>query len=165
MPSGSLLVGTFESGLYLLGAGGAVMHFTRADGMSSDQVGSLREDREGNIWIGTGNGLDALRLRKVEMLNPPDQWGGHNVLSFWVRPDGSAWIGTKGAGLYHYERSESNAQWSCFNQSNNFPAPNVWSVLETKGGELLIGTWGAGLLVHRRVAKVCEWQIDFGSRQ
>jgi ligand-binding sensor domain-containing protein/signal transduction histidine kinase len=148
MPSGSLLIGTFENGLYLLDAGGATMHFTRADGMSSDQVGSLCEDREGNIWIGTGNGLDALRGRKVEMLNPPDQWDGHNVLSFWVRPDGSAWIGTKGAGLYHYEESGSNVQWSHFDQSNNLAAPNVWSVLETTRGELLIGTWGAGLLVE-----------------
>jgi len=150
LPSGSLLVGTFKSGLYLLGPGGAITHFTRADGMSSDQVGSLCEDREGNIWIGTGNGLDALRVRKVQMLNPPDEWGGYNVLSFWVRPDGSAWIGTKGAGLYHYERSGSNAHWSCFNQSHNLASPYVWSVLETTGGELLIGTWGGGLLVEKQ---------------
>jgi ligand-binding sensor domain-containing protein/signal transduction histidine kinase len=150
LPSGSLLVGTFKSGLYILGADGAITHFTRADGMSSDQVGSLCEDREGNIWIGTGNGLDALRVRKVEMLNPPDEWGGYNVLSFWVQPDGSAWIGTKGAGLYHYERSGSNAQWTCFNQTNNLPAPYVWSVLETTSGQLLIGTWGQGLLVEKQ---------------
>jgi ligand-binding sensor domain-containing protein/signal transduction histidine kinase len=150
MPSGSLLIGTFKSGLYLLGAGGAITHFTRADGMSSDQVGSLYEDREGNIWIGTGNGLDALRVRKVEMLNPPDQWGGHSVMSFWVRSDGSAWIGTKGAGLYHYEPSGSDALWSCFNQSNNLAAPWVWSVLETTKGQLLIGTWGGGLLVEKQ---------------
>ena len=150
MPSGSLLVGTFKSGLYLLGPGGAITHFTRADGMSSDQVGSLCEDREGNIWIGTGNGLDALRVRKVQMLNPPDEWGGYNVLSFWVRPDGSAWIGTKGAGLYHYERSGSNSQWSCFNQSHNLASPYVWSVLETTSGELLIGTWGGRLLVEKQ---------------
>ncbi len=150
MPSGSLLVGTYENGLYLLGEGGAITHFTRADGMSSDQVGSLCEDREGNIWIGTGNGLDALRVRKVEMLNPPDQWGGHGVLGFWVRRDGSAWIGTKGSGLYHYEPSGSNAQWTCFDQHNNLTAPNVWSVLETTHGDLMVGTWGGGLLVEKR---------------
>jgi ligand-binding sensor domain-containing protein/signal transduction histidine kinase len=149
MPSGSLLIGTFRNGLYLFGPGSATMHFTRADGMSSDQVASLLEDREGNIWIGTGNGLDALRVRKVEMLNPPDQWGGHNVLSFWVQPDGSAWIGTKGAGLYHYEPSGSNAQWSCFNQTNHLAALYVWSVLQSRSGELFIGTWGGGLLVEK----------------
>jgi ligand-binding sensor domain-containing protein/signal transduction histidine kinase len=146
--SGDLLVGTFRSGLYLLGAGGATTHLTRASGISSEQVGSLCEDREGNIWVGTGTGLNALRVRKVEMLNPPDEWGGHNVLSFWVRPDGSAWIGTKGAGLYHYERSGAMDHWSNFNQTNGLDSSYVWSVLETRSGELLIGTWGGGLKVE-----------------
>ena len=72
-------------------------------GLSHDWVRALCEDREGNIWVGTGAGLDTLRPRKVQMLNAPDDWDGCAVLSFALRPDGSAWVGTEGAGLYRYD--------------------------------------------------------------
>lgn len=32
--------------------------FTHADGLSSDRTQAMLEDREGNLWIGTSNGLD-----------------------------------------------------------------------------------------------------------
>jgi len=147
MPTGSLLAGTYRNGLFLLSPGGASQRFRRADGLASDTVTALREDREGNVWVGTGNGLNAMRVRKVEMLNPPDEWDGHNVLSFWIQPDGLAWIGTLGAGLYRYEPSVSKTGWTCVHPSN---ASFVWSVLENRRGDLMIGTWGSGLLVAKQ---------------
>jgi len=121
--TGSLIVGTSRNGLYLFNPGEAPLHFTRAEGLPSDQVRCLAQDHEGNIWIGTGDGLCALRTRKVEMLNAPDGWGGHKILSFITRPDGSAWIGTQGRGLYRYR--------PILGTSNN---PTV-SPLSAPGGE------------------------------
>jgi ligand-binding sensor domain-containing protein/signal transduction histidine kinase len=143
-PSGSLLVGTMKSGLYLFGASGESRHFSRADGLSSDQVNRLYQDREGNIWIGTGDGLNAMRVRKVRMLAPPDDWKGCKVLSFVTQPDGSAWIGTQGAGLYHFEAG----RWSCLSESNGLPNSFIWSVLNYREHRLLLGTWGGGLLAQ-----------------
>src|ERR1035441_750652 len=100
--SGTLLAGTLRDGLYLLAPGAEPLHFARTNGLSHDWVRSLCEDREGNLWVGTGGGLDVLRQPKVEMLNPPDDWQGRAFLSFIVRPQGDSWIGTEGAGLYHY---------------------------------------------------------------
>src|ERR1035437_7966024 len=68
--SGMLLAGTVKDGLYLL-TGPEPVHFSRNNGLAHDWVRSLCEDYEGNIWIGTGGGLDVLRPRKVKMLNPP----------------------------------------------------------------------------------------------
>src|SRR5208283_3843643 len=70
--SGMLLAGTVRDGLYLLTPGAEAVHFTRNNGLSHDWVRSLCEDLEGNIWVGTGGGLDVLRPRKVKMLSPPD---------------------------------------------------------------------------------------------
>jgi signal transduction histidine kinase/ligand-binding sensor domain-containing protein len=39
----------------------AVEHFTSKDGLSSDTATAIFEDREGNIWIGTADGLDQFR--------------------------------------------------------------------------------------------------------
>ena len=103
--SGMLLAGTVRDGLYLLmpEPGAEPVHFTRNNGLSHDWVRCLCEDREGSVWIGTGGGLDVLQPRKVKMLNPPDGWQGRAVLSFVVRPEGDAWVGTEGAGLYHLQ--------------------------------------------------------------
>jgi PAS domain S-box-containing protein len=43
----------------------AVESFTAKDGLSYDFVRTILQDREGNIWIGTNNGLD--RFRKTNM--------------------------------------------------------------------------------------------------
>jgi signal transduction histidine kinase/ligand-binding sensor domain-containing protein len=143
--SGTLLAGTLRDGLYLLAPGAEPLHFARTNGLSHDWVRSLCEDQEGNLWVGTGGGLDVLRRRKVEMLNPPDDWQGCAVLSFIVRPQGDAWIGTEGAGLYHYRAG----QWTSFTENSGLANLFVWSVLATRHGQLFVGTWGGGLMVEQ----------------
>ncbi|HVV74039.1 MAG TPA: two-component regulator propeller domain-containing protein, partial [Verrucomicrobiae bacterium] len=141
---GSLLVGTLRDGLFLLRPSSAPVHFSRADGLSHDWVRALCEDHEGNIWIGTSAGFDSLRRRKVQMLNPPDQWQGCGVLSLALQPDGSAWVGTEGAGLYRFD----GQHWTVFGETNGVSNPYVWSLLKTREGRLYAGTYGGGLLVQ-----------------
>jgi PAS domain S-box-containing protein len=43
-----------------------VESFTARDGLSDDIVSSILQDREGNIWVGTNNGLD--RFRKANLV-------------------------------------------------------------------------------------------------
>ncbi len=145
LQNGTLLVGTSREGLVVLCPGSPIRRFTRAQGLSHDWVRTLFEDHEGNVWIGTGSGLNGLRNRRVRMLSPPDEWQGCSLLSFAVRRDGSIWIGTEGAGLYRYE----NEQWSRSAMTEGLPNDYVWSVLETTTGEMLIGTWGAGVVTAR----------------
>ena len=45
----------------------AVESFTARDGLSDDVVRTILQDREGNIWIGTSNGLD--RFRKTNLVH------------------------------------------------------------------------------------------------
>jgi len=135
--TGTLLIGTLNEGLFVIPPGMQPLHFSRTNGLSHDWVRALREDQEGTVWIGTGAGLDTLRVRKVKMLNPPDSWQGRAVLSFAARADGSAWIGTEGAGLYQY----ADGRWTAYNESNGLANLFVWSVLATQRGDLLVGTW------------------------
>jgi signal transduction histidine kinase/ligand-binding sensor domain-containing protein len=141
--SGRLLVGTVRDGLFLLAPDTGTLHFTRTNGLSHDWVRTLCEDREGNVWIGTGSGLNTLRPRKVQMLSPPDDWQGRAALSFVVGPAGETWAGSEGAGLYYFEGNH----WTCFTETNGLANLFVWSVLRTRRGELFAGTWGGGLMV------------------
>ena len=143
--SGELLVGTMRNGLFVVSPGGEVKHFTRSEGLSSDQIRSLVQDREGNVWIGTGDGLNTMRRRKVQMLIAPDRWKGYKVLGFAPDRDGSVWVGTQGAGLYHCQGPD----WTTYDSANGLASMFVWSLLERKSGELLVGSWNNGIVSRR----------------
>ena len=140
--SGDVFVGTQQHGLFLLHQDSTPDHFSHTNGLSKDWVRALHEDREGNIWVGTGGGLDVLRHRKIIVLNPADQWAGCSVLSLAFDKEGAAWIGTEGAGLYRY----AGGQWQTFGLEQGVSNMFVWSVCETRDSRLLVGTWGGGLL-------------------
>jgi hypothetical protein len=54
---GGLWIGTRYDGLYHI-ANGSADHFGVADGLSDDNVSDVFEDREGNTWVVTPNGVD-----------------------------------------------------------------------------------------------------------
>jgi len=141
--NGGVLAGTLREGLFLLRPEANPLPFTRTDGLSHHWVRALCQDHEGNIWIGTGSGFDSLCRRRVQMLSPPDDWQGCAVRSVALDDDGSTWIGTEGAGLYHLQHE----RWTSFTESSGLSNPYVWSVLRTKSGELFVGTFGGGLFV------------------
>ena len=143
--SKQLVVGTLDDGFYLIpdGGEGEPLHFSHTNGLSHDWVRCFWEDHEGNLWFGTGGGLDSLRARKASMLNCPGDWQGRAVLSFVTETNGGAWIGTEGAGLYHVETNK----WTRYDESSGLINLFIWSVLKRRNGDLLVGSWGGGLMV------------------
>ena len=141
----ALVVGTLQSGLYVIKPDGAVTHLDRSDGLSHDWVHDLAEDREGNLWVGTsGGGLCVLRTARVNMFNPPDQWHFRAVLSVTKGKHDDIWAGTEGGGLYHF----ANGKWEHFTDESGLANRFIWSVLEDRTGKLWVGTWGDGLFVR-----------------
>jgi signal transduction histidine kinase/streptogramin lyase len=139
-------VGTLNDGLFVLAPDGAYRQFNRRNGLSHDWVRCLCEDHEGNIWVGTGEGgLDALRVRKVEMVKTPADWQGCAVLSVAPDANGGLWVGTEGAGLYR----DYDEQAEPFVKTNGLANEFLWSVLEDRQRKLWVGTWGNGLFVRQ----------------
>lgn len=98
---GNLWIGTHYRGVQLLatpaatlenGDGEASASFTRHDGLSSNVINQLLEDREGNIWVATERGLD--KLRPATLVEEPDLQSpavfGDKLLA---ASDGSVYIG------------------------------------------------------------------------
>jgi signal transduction histidine kinase/ligand-binding sensor domain-containing protein len=144
--SGALAAGS--SGLWLFFPGQTnvpAQHFTHTNGLPADWVTSLCEDREKNVWCGTGAGLMVIRPNNVETVSPPDKWKNCPVLSVLPTPDGVLWIGTEGAGLYRLQ----NGGWTNFDSAQGLHNPYVWSLAADGAGKIWAGTWGGGLFVQK----------------
>ena len=74
----------------------ALERFTAAQGLSTDSTFCVLEDREGNIWVGTGAGLDF--FRETALVSAPLPPGTHAIR---IVPDVSAglWVGSQNRPL------------------------------------------------------------------
>jgi ligand-binding sensor domain-containing protein len=91
-----LWVATQKSGIYHF-HGASVDHFGQAQGLSSDSVDSFYEDREGNIWVATPQGIDRFRDIRVTTLSKPQGLSGDHVASIVASRSGVVWMGNGGA--------------------------------------------------------------------
>ena len=99
---------TFPSGINYYdktnSAFSSYINFTDArEGRDADQVWSILEDRQGNLWLGTnGGGLVYFDRTKQAFTtytyNPddPSSLSSNAVLDLFEDDDGSIWIGTWG---------------------------------------------------------------------
>ncbi len=70
----------------------AVDHFRQQDGLASDNVRAMLEDREGNVWVASALGLDQFRAASVVVepaLTKTPRWGD----SLLGASDGTVYIG------------------------------------------------------------------------
>jgi len=121
------------------------LHFDHANGLPSDWVISTWEDREKNLWCGTGSGLVVIRPANLQTVSPPDKWKSRAVLSVLPMPDGALWVGTEGAGLYRLQ----NDTWTNFDADQGIRNPYVWSLAADRAGKIWAGTWGGGLFAQK----------------
>jgi signal transduction histidine kinase/ligand-binding sensor domain-containing protein len=146
--AGVLTGGTSSDGLWLFFANQAntpPLHLDHMNRLPSDWVISLWEDREKNLWCGTGAGLVVIRPNNLETISPPDKWKNRPVLSVLPAPDGALWVGTEGAGLYRLRKGD----WTNFNSAQGIRNSYIWSLAVDGGGKIWAGTWGGGLFTQK----------------
>jgi len=81
--------------------------FTQHDGLTSDYVECVLDDREGNIWFGTNGGLDEFRQAPVVSQSVPGP-----VRAIVPGAAGSLWIATIAPNsVTRYQDSEANFSW------------------------------------------------------
>ena len=139
---GTFALGTIYSGLYFVFKDGRPpVHFDQTNGLPQNWVRFLYEDREGNLWIGSGSaGLAAIHKSPFSVLNSPDQWQGRTVLSVAPGRNNALWIGTEGSGIYHF----ANETWTHYGEAEGLENQYVWAVNENPEGQVWAGYywWG-----------------------
>ena len=114
---GGLWIGTSDRGLLHVHQGRTDV-FAQPDGLSSDDVLTIFEDREGNIWVATLNGLDHFRELAMPTISVKQGLSNANPWSVMAAEDGSVWLGTRD-GLNKWD----NGQVTVYRrQGNHSPA-------------------------------------------
>lgn len=141
--AGDVWVSTYTKGLYVATRDGKRHEVSMESGLAHNTVSCLLEDREHNIWVGTGGGgLNQLRRKRVRMVNPPDNWQHHPVLCVTTNLTGGLWVGTEGAGVYANDRGE----WRNYDDRHGIVRRDAWSVHVDKSGGVWVGSAWNGVL-------------------
>ena len=127
------------SGLFCYGPGGAVLHLTTKDGLPSDFVRCVTEDREGNMWVGMeSGGLCRMRPATFQSLGVRQGLSSNQVTSVCESTNASFWIAMDGDGLDHLS---SNGKVEHYGSSQGLMNGHVWAVFQDRQGIVWAGTW------------------------
>jgi signal transduction histidine kinase/ligand-binding sensor domain-containing protein len=128
----TLWIGTDSQGIYRL-RDGKLEHFRGADGLSGDTVTGFFEDREGNLWVATSEGLDCFRNARVISFSTREGLKRNTVTSILAARDGTVWIGNNSLEALQGDTL------SALPASSLLPGKHVTSLLEDHAGRLWLG--------------------------
>ena len=124
-------------------------HITEEDGLSSNQVRAIMQDRMGFIWMGTYQGLDRYDGRTFQNIPLSEETKGSSVYSL-CEDDDVIWLGTdKGLSSYSYATGEI----SYFDVSTDDGmriSEQISSIAKDMDGNLWVSTFGQGVFRYNR---------------
>jgi signal transduction histidine kinase/ligand-binding sensor domain-containing protein len=133
---GSLWIGTSGQGLLHVHQGRADLS-TQSDGLSGDVIENLFEDREGNIWVATLDGLDRFRDFAIPTISAKQGLSIAAIGSVLAARDGGVWLGTRdGLNLWN------NGQTTIYRKRNGLPDDVVESLYQDARGRIWVSTNG-----------------------
>jgi signal transduction histidine kinase/ligand-binding sensor domain-containing protein len=130
---GAVWIGTANDGIYHM-HGDRSDHYDSGDGLSGNAIGKFFEDREGNVWATTPQGLDRFRDLEVSTYSAREGLATDWFSSVVAAKDGGVWLATWG-GLYRIR----NGDISVIDQKSGLPGKLVTALLEDAQGTLWLG--------------------------
>ncbi len=128
----SLWIGTISQGIFRIHEG-VVDHFGTADGLSSDFIQRLYEDREGDLWVATSRGVDCFRDLRVTSYGRREGLPSEEVDSVLTSRDGTIWAGGPGGLSAIRGRDVTTVK------PRHAAGSLITSVLEDHAGRLWVG--------------------------
>lgn len=148
---GNLWFGSYGKGLYKYN-GKLFIHFGMEQGLNSDIIYSILQDKTGNIWVGTNKGLNRFDGNKFNSI--PIVLSNHSssylsnsnnnttpsenaVWSMLQDKNGTIWIGTDD-GVYCYNAKEFTRflDKKTVTNKDSLKLKGIFSILEAKNGNI-----------------------------
>lgn len=121
--------------------------------LSNNIVRCIYEDKAGNIWLGTGNGLNLLNSKEKTAKSPkfkvfkniPDNTkslSNNYILNITQSSSGAIWIGTFGGGLnrVYYDSKTNDYTFKRYTEEDGLSNNVIKAILEDNQGNLWLST-------------------------
>ncbi len=131
--------GTYHGGLYqyIKEENTLKIYDDKRDGIASNWITSLNEDRKGNIWMGTwGGGVSEINKKNILTINTNNGLADNNIRCIINDREGNVLIGTKENGLLLYKGNHFVA----YQKSNGLISEQVAAILTDKDNQNWFGT-------------------------
>ena len=117
------------------------------DGLPSNRINALAEDRQGYLWIATRDGLARYDGVGYRIWRVGDGLHDNHVWTVFVDDRDRVWIGTQNGGLAMLDASRRDFVHFDRGTHPQIGSNDVWSVAQTPDGAIWFGTADGGL--HR----------------
>ncbi|MSS73725.1 MAG: hypothetical protein EXS64_19890 [Candidatus Latescibacteria bacterium] len=113
---------------------GTFTTFTIEDGLPSNNVSNIFQDREGNLWFGTDGGVSRYDGKMFTAFTTDDGLAGGWAQSIFQDRDGNLWFGTRSGGVSRYD----GKTFQTLTRQDGLASNVVNSIIQDRDGVL----WG-----------------------
>lgn len=122
-------------------------HFSVEDGLSSNSVRAIMQDKYGFMWLGTDDGLNRYDGTTIKVYNLNPQGANDYISSLYDTTD-NIWVGTEdGVYIFDYE-TESFELFNVLTAQGDSIKSNVNHIAEDRDGNLWFSTVGQGIFKY-----------------
>ncbi len=148
---GDVWIGTTQ-GAYKFSSKGDTTRITINEGLPSNRVTTIMEDREGNMWCGTyGGGVCKYKGDMFKAFTDKEGLCSNTVMSIYKDSHGNFWFGTWGGGVctmdYNEWKRSRKIVMKNITVEDGLRHRSIWSVAEDKNGHMWFGSISAGCFV------------------
>jgi len=130
---GNLWIASTDSGVYYYN-GKSFQHFTTREGLASNAVMSIYEDKAGIIWFGTGGGASRYDGQSFRNFTTKDGLSNNGVGPILEDKTGKLWIGTSGEACFYDGKT-----FTVFKNKDGKSFNNVRAIIEDRKGNIWFG--------------------------
>lgn len=150
--SDNLWVGTQNRGVSFLKKGERKwIHYNEKNGLTNDNMRTLTEAPDGNMVVGTFNGLNVIENKTGEITQYKEYASGqgalshYSITSVYFDKSETLWVGTYAGGICYYNRYGQKFQF--YNPTTSLKAIlGIMGPIVETSASLFIATEGGGLL-------------------
>ena len=144
-------------GLFKLDGDMIAAHYTTKDGLPSDDVKIIHQDRHGALWFGTYGGLAQLKDGKFTNFTAAEGLAGNRVRTIYEDSDWTLWIGTYDDGLSRFR----DGKFFNYRTEQGLFNNGVFQILEDRRGYFWIGcNKGIYRVSRRELNEMAEGRIS-----
>ncbi|MCH8329792.1 MAG: hypothetical protein IH946_00145, partial [Bacteroidetes bacterium] len=140
-------------------------NYSVQDGLSESYVYSIGQDKDGFLWVGTGNGLSRFDGREFVTFTNVDSLAENFVTAILHEDNGSIWIGHYQGGITFVPGDHSGRDYNFKIIKPDVPkASRINQIFKSKNGDVWFVTQRSGLIRIKQDMSVKVFYSQFSSK-